>query len=68
MKILKNAFAEILKGSIKYCIPTFGFGFCVTLPFVCGALFGPIGVLIALAVAIPIGASTADYCCKHTHY
>lgn len=67
MKLLKDAFAEILKGSIKYCIPTFGFGFCVVAPFVGGALFGPIGVLVALAIVIPIGASTADYCCKHTH-
>jgi hypothetical protein len=68
MKILINAFSEIFKGSIKYCIPTFGFGFCIILPFVCGALFGPIGVLIALAVAIPLGASTADYCLKHTQF
>lgn len=66
MKLLKNAFAEILKGSIKYCIPTFGFGFCIILPFVCGALFGPIGVLIAMAIAIPIGLSTFDFCIKHT--
>ncbi len=66
MKLLKEAFAEILKGSIKYLIPTVGFGFSITLPFVCGALFGIIGVLVALAIAIPIGLSTFDFCLKHT--
>ena len=65
MKILINAFAEILKGSLKYFVPTVAVVLAVCVPFAIAYYLGALACIISLVILIPLLTSTVNYCIEN---